>query len=129
MGAGSTVTQRAECSSLCFLLFSIFHTSLIFSYPSSRSPPISAVAFPFSCVLDVFLPQLSLLVYLYPSLPSDQPISSCFSPIFLLGCIASHPLSSSPSFFCPPSLFLLFDEPSCSHKLLLLLFCQRHCPR
>ena len=65
-----------------------------------------------------FLPQLSLLVCLHPSLPSDLPISSCFSPIFLLGCIVSQPLSSGrSSFFCPPSLFLLFNEPSCSHKL------------
>ena len=61
----------------------------------------------------------SLLVCLHPFLPSGLPISSCFSPIFLLSCIASQPLSSGrSSFFCPPSLFLLFDEPSCSHKLV-----------
>ena len=97
---------------------SIFHPSPIFSYPSSCSPPISAEAFPFSCVLDVFPPQLSLLVCLHPPLPSGLPISSCFSPVFLLGCIASQPLSSGcSSFFCPPSLFLLFNKPSCSHKL------------
>ena len=38
---------------------SIFHPHTIFSYPSSCSLPISAVAFPFSCVFDVFPPQLS----------------------------------------------------------------------
>ena len=98
----------------------IFHLPPIFSCPSSRSPPISPVAFPFSCVLDIFSPLLSLLVCLHPFLPSGQPISSYFSPIFLLGCIffASQPLSSGrSSFFCPPSLFLLFDEPSYSHTL------------
>ena len=80
----------------CRLLpLSIFHPRPIFSCPSSRSPPISAVAFPFSCVLDVFPPLLSLLVCLHPFLPSGLPISSCFSPIFLLGCIASQPLSLS----------------------------------
>ena len=35
----------------------------IFSCPFSRSPPISAVAFLFSCVLDVFPPLLSLLTF------------------------------------------------------------------
>ena len=53
------------------------------------------------------------LVCLHPSLPS-------FSPIFLLGCIASQPFLSSfifllSSFFL--STLLLFNEPSCSHKL------------
>ena len=100
------------------LPLSIFHPPPIFSCPSSRSPPISAVAFPFSCVLDVFPPLLSLLVCLHPFLPSGLPISSCFSPIFLLGCIASQTLSlGRSSFFCPPSLFLLFAEPSYSHTL------------
>ena len=66
---------------------------MIFSCPSSHSPPISAVAIPFSCVLDVFPPLLSLLLCLHPFLPSGLPIPSCFSPIFLLGCIESQPLS------------------------------------
>ena len=107
---------------------SIFHPPLNFSYPSSCSHPISAVTFPFSCVLDVFL-NLSYLSSLPASiLARGQPISCCFSLIFLLGCIAYQLLSSGrSSFVCPPSLFMLFDEPSCSHKLLFLLFCQRPC--
>ena len=73
---------------------------------------------PLCCFLDVFPPLLSLLICLHPSLPSGLPISSCFSPIVLLGCIASQPVSSGhSSFFYPPSLFMLFDEPSYSHKL------------
>ena len=78
----------------------IFRPPPIVSYPSSRSPPISAVAFPFSSVLYVFPPLLSLLVCLHTSLPSGLPISSCFSPIFLLGYIASQPLSYNPHHFC-----------------------------
>ena len=45
---------------------SIFHPPPIFSCPSSRSPPISAVAFSFFCVLDVFPPLLSLLTLPWP---------------------------------------------------------------
>ena len=117
-GEGQVKYCRATLSFHSFLLalpLSIFHPPPIFSCPSSRSPPIT---FPFSCILDVFPPLLSLLVCLHPFLLSGLPISSCFSPIFLLGCIASQPLSlGRSSFFCPPSLFLLFAEPSYSHTL------------
>ena len=121
LGSGKILSRH----SLLFLsiLFyqpplSIFHPPPIFLYPSSRSPSILAVGFPFSCVLDIFSPLLSLLVCLHPSLPCGLLISPCFSPIFLFSCpVASHLLSSGhSSFFCQPSLFLLFDEPSCSHK-------------
>ena len=81
---------------------SIFHPPPIFSCPSSRSPSILAVGFPFSCVLGVFPLLLSLLVCLHQSLPCGLPISPCFSPIFLFSCpVASHRLSSGrSSFFC-----------------------------
>ena len=61
--------------------------------------------------------------------PSGLPISSCFFPIFLLGCTAPNPLSlDRSSFCCPPSLFLLFDAPSYSHTLAAsVVVVQRHC--
>ena len=124
MGEGRVKYCRATLSVLSFHSFlsaaplSIFYPPPIFSCPSSRSPPISAVVFSFSCVLDIFPPLLALLVCLHPVLPSGLPISSCFSAIFLLGCITSQPLSSGHSgFLTPTSLFLLFDEPSYSHTL------------
>ena len=70
---------------------------------------------------------LSSLVCLHPSLPCGLPISTCFSPIFLLNCfVASHISSGRSSFFCQPSLFVLFDKTRTNFQLLLL-FCRRHC--
>ena len=112
-GEGQVKYCRATLSVLSFHSFLSAAPSLylssspIFSYPSSRTPPISPVAFPFSCVLDLFPPQLSLLVCLHSSLPSGLPMSSCFSQIFLLGCIASQPFSSGRSSFFLSTLFVL----------------------
>ena len=71
-------------------------------------------SFPFSGIIDVFFTFLFhsfLLVCLHPSLPCGLPISTCFSPIFLLNCfVASHISSGRSSFFRQPSLFVLFDK-------------------
>ena len=119
-GEGQVKYCRATLSVLSFHSF----LSAAPSLHLSSSPDLLTQSSHLSCGLPLFLrpgcfpPLLSLLVCLHPFLPSGLPISSCFSPIFLLGCIASQPLSlGRSSLFCPPSLFLLFDEPSCSHKL------------
>ena len=114
LGSGKILSSHSFC---CFFPYfsngrplSIFHPPPI-SYPTLRSPPILAVRFPFSCILDVF-PPLSLLVCLHPSLLCGLPIPPCFSPIFLFSCpVASHLSSGRSSFFRQPFLFLLFDEP------------------
>lgn len=81
----------------------------IFSCPSSRRPSISSMAVYFSCIRCVLPPLISLLFFLYPSSSSVLPISFCFSIILLLGAIAFRRLfSGHSSFFCLPSLFLLF---------------------
>ena len=86
-------------------------SSPVFSYPSSSSPPISAVAFPFSCILDVFPLLLSLLVYLHYLLTKW--------PAHLIRLLTNLPvrLHCFPTSFLRSFILLL-------STLLVLLICQ-----
>ena len=101
---GGDQVQLQYCRVTLSVLFFHSFLSVAPSLHHSSSPDLlislltqSDVAFPFSCILYVFPRLLSLLVCLHPSLPSGLPISSGFSPIFLLGCIASQSLSCGRS--------------------------------
>ena len=69
----------------------IVHPPPIFSYPSSRSPPISTVASPFFCFIGVFQPLLSLLVCMHPSMVSN-PHYVCLPQANSQSMLLEHPL-------------------------------------